>query len=73
MIYDYLKINNNDDVIISYKLEPFDVCVQTFNRTFIDKVFALCDYMIDNDMERRSRHIYDLSQLLSFVELDKQK
>ena len=73
MIYDYLKINHNDDVIIRYKLEPFDVCVQTLNRTFIDKVFALCDYMIDNDTERRSRHIYDLSQLLPFVELDKQK
>ena len=51
-------------------MEPFDIRVQTLDRTFVDKVFAICDYMIDGKTERNSRHIYDLSRLLTYVTLD---
>lgn len=70
MIYDYLKNMKNDEVIIKYELEPFEVSVQTLERTFVDKVFAVCDYMLDGKIESHSRHIYDLSRLLTFVNLD---
>ena len=30
-------------------LEPFEMNVQSLDRTFIDKVFALCDYYMEND------------------------
>lgn len=70
MIYDYLKIVGNDEAIKKYELEPFDIRVQTLDRTFVDKVFAICDYMIDGKTERNSRHIYDLSRLLTYVTLD---
>lgn len=70
MIYDYLKKMQNNEAINQYELEPFKVRVQTLERTFVDKVFAICDYMIDGKTERHSRHIYDLSRLLTFVNLD---
>lgn len=70
MIYDYLKAVGNDEAIAQYELEPFDIRVQTLDRTLIDKVFAVCDYMLDNKTERQSRHIYDLSRLLTLVTLD---
>lgn len=70
MIYDYLKAIGNEDAIAQYQLQPFDIRVQTLNRTFVDKVFAICDYMLDSKTERQSRHIYDLSRLLTLVDLD---
>ena len=70
MIYDYLKAVGNDEAIAQYELEPFDIRVQTLDRTLVDKVFAVCDYMLDNKTERQSRHIYDLSRLLTLVKLD---
>lgn len=70
MIYDYLKAIGNYEAIAQYELEPFDIRVQTLERTLIDKVFAVCDYMLDNKTERQSRHIYDLSRLLTMVKLD---
>ena len=70
MIYDYLKAAQNDEAIAQYELEPFDIRVQTLDRTLVDKVFAICDYMLDNNTERQSRHIYDLSRLLTLVKLD---
>lgn len=70
MIYDYLKAVGNEEAIAHYELDPFDIRVQTLERTLIDKVFAVCDYMIDEKAERHSRHIYDLSRLLPFVNLD---
>lgn len=70
MIYDYLKAVGNDEAIAQYELEPFDIHVQTLDRTLVDKVFAVCDYMLDNKTERQSRHIYDLSRLLTLVKLD---
>ena len=70
MIYDYLKAIRNEDAITQYQLQPFYIRVQTLNRTFVDKVFAICDYMLDSKTERQSRHIYDLSRLLTLVDLD---
>lgn len=51
-------------------MNPFDIRVQTLDRTFVDKVFALCDYAVSNNVTGYSRHIYDLYKLLSVVILD---
>ncbi|MCR5419888.1 MAG: nucleotidyl transferase AbiEii/AbiGii toxin family protein [Lachnospiraceae bacterium] len=53
---------------------PFDEAkismqVQSLERTFIDKVFAVCDYRIQNMMDRDSRHLYDIAKLLPEVEI----
>ena len=43
----------------------------SLERTFADKVFAICDYYLMGSMPpRQSRHIYDLSKLLDVVDLD---
>ena len=70
IIYDYLKETGNESIIEKYELQPFEIRVQTLDRTLIDKVFAVCDYVIGERIERNSRHIYDLSRLLSTVSLD---
>ena len=46
--------------------------VQSIDRTFIDKVFAICDYRIQNMLDRDSRHLYDICKLLGQVTLDQQ-
>ena len=51
---------------------PFEILVNSVERTFADKVFAICDYYFDEAPipARQSRHIYDLHELLGRVELD---
>ena len=38
--------------------------VQSLERTFIDKVFAICDYRLQDMQDRDSRHLYDIAKLL---------
>lgn len=70
MIYDYFQVQGNKAIIKKFELEPFDIRVQKIDRTLIDKVFALCDYMISTKTERQSRHIYDIYRILPQVKLD---
>ncbi len=52
-------------------LLSFDVRANSLERTFVDKVFAICDYYMSGDIPaRQSRHIYDLHKLLGMVSLD---
>lgn len=44
--------------------------VQSVERTFIDKVFAVCDYKIQNMQDRDSRHLYDISKMTGSVKFD---
>jgi hypothetical protein len=52
--------------------EPFELLVNSKERTFSDKVFAICDYYLDDAPipERQSRHIYDLYKLLQLIDMD---
>lgn len=69
-ITDYLKSIDREDLIEMYELEPFEVNVQTLDRTFIDKVFALCDYKIEGRLKMHARHIYDLYKLYPLMKFD---
>lgn len=55
------------DLRESYKLEPFEMKVQALDRTLVDKVFAICDYYLDGNVSKHSRHIYDVFKLLQIV------
>ena len=68
-IYQVLKADNMD-FINEYEIEPFVMTLQSIERTFIDKVFALCDYYIKDDVNKHSRHIYDLYMLLPKITFD---
>lgn len=55
----------------AYDLQPFPMKVQSLDRTLVDKVFALCDYYLANrEIDKHSRHLYDIYKLLPLVNLD---
>jgi predicted nucleotidyltransferase component of viral defense system len=55
---------------ISFEAAEVMMQVQSIERTFVDKVFAICDYKIQNMQDRASRHLYDICQLLAHVKMD---
>lgn len=67
--YGYL-IKNHKELAEEFGLAPFDMRVQSLNRTFIDKIFALCDYYMEGKSKRYSRHLYDLYKLRPLVPLN---
>lgn len=64
LIAEYLEKSDFTEVILEYNLEPFTVYVQDISRTFIDKVFAVCDYYIEENDKEHSRHLYDLYMII---------
>lgn len=69
-VYNYLLENKHKDIIELYDLSPFTLNVQTMDRTFVDKLFALGDYYLADTIQGRSRHIYDLYKLLPTIEFN---
>ena len=65
LIADYLLVQQFPEIIKTYHLEPFQVYAQDIGRTFIDKVFAISDYYIENNPTEHSRHLYDLSMIIN--------
>lgn len=63
IIYDYLNEMGLDEFINTYELLPYPVNTQSIDRTFVDKVFALCDYYLEEKTKERSRHLYDIYKL----------
>ena len=52
-------------------LLPFEVKSNSLERTFVDKIFIICDYYLSKEISaRQSRHIYDLYKLFNEVELN---
>lgn len=61
-------------IILPVPFEAAEVMmnVQSVERTFVDKVFAVCDYKIQNMQDRDSRHLYDICKLIREVELNEE-
>ena len=57
------------DKVVDYGLDTFEMKVQGIDRTLIDKVFAICDYYLQDKVKKHSRHIYDIYKLLQLVPL----
>ena len=62
------------NIILPVPFEAAEVMmnVQSIERTFVDKVFAVCDYKIQNMQDRDSRHLYDIYKLLQEIELNEE-
>ena len=71
-IYDVLN-DSEKELIKKYDLYPFEMCVQTLERTFVDKLFAICDYYLLNKPQRNSRHLYDIYMILKNIDVNKIK
>lgn len=69
-IYRFLVKMNQLELIDLYQLHPFNVKVQSIDRTFIDKLFALGDYYLRNKSTGYSRHLYDLYKLANEIVYD---
>lgn len=65
-----MMVEEAPDYIERYSLSPFTMKVQDISRTLADKVFAICDYYLQNKTEKHSRHLYDIYKLLPLVTQD---
>ena len=54
LIGQYFESINRHDLVEKYGLESFTVKTITKERTFVDKIFAICDYHISKKLERQS-------------------
>lgn len=69
-IGDYLESRGRKELAEQFGLETFIMNVQSLERTFIDKVFALCDYYLQGKSKRYSRHLYDVYRLMPLMRFD---
>ena len=53
-----------------FQLLPFSMKVQGIDRTLVDKVFAICDYYLQGNVKKHSRHLYDIYKLFPLVPQD---
>ena len=69
-IGDYLNEIGKVEFLEKSKLDKFSMKLQSLERTFIDKIYALCDYYIESKSKRYSRHLYDLYMLTPLMKFD---
>ena len=69
-IGEYLENNGNQDLVVEYGLEPFEINVQALKRTVVDKTFAICDYYLESKPTKHSRHLYDIYKSLPIISLN---
>ena len=62
--------DNGISLPIPFEAATVIMNVQSVERTFIDKIFAICDYRIQNMQDRDSRHLYDICKLLPIIKMD---
>lgn len=70
-VYQLLK-DENMDIVDKYNLQPFTMNIQELERTFIDKVFAICDYYLQGKIKRYSRHLYDIYMLFPRIKQNRE-
>lgn len=69
-IGDYLERRGRTDLAEQFSLGRFSMNLQSLERTYIDKVFALCDYYLQGRSRRCSRHLYDIYKLTPLIKFD---
>lgn len=63
-------LEKNVELARQFHLTPFTMNVQALSRTFIDKVYASCDYYMQGKSRRLSRHLYDLYKIFPKITFD---
>lgn len=72
-ILEYLTSQGEMGIVEEYKLQSFEINVQKVDRTFIDKVFAICDFYEGDKATENSRHLYDLHMIWTNNLIEKEK
>lgn len=70
-IGDYFVKRGRLDLAKQYRLDGFEMKLQSIERTYIDKIFALCDYYMQGKSKRYSRHLYDIYKLSYVIDVEK--
>lgn len=70
IIAEYLIKTKNEDIINRYDLSCYPIFAQSLKMTFIEKLFGLCNYYLENRIESNSRHLYDLHKIYPYIEFD---
>lgn len=65
-IGEFLKEDSKES-IDRFHMQPFPMRLQSVERTYIDKVFALCDYFLQGRAKGYSRHMYDIFVLTPYI------
>lgn len=63
----YLVEKGKAEYTDKIQLNKFTMKVQSLERTYIDKIFALCDYYLQGKSKRYSRHLYDIYKLTPMI------
>ena len=45
-----IELEEELDLVKTYELETFEMSIQSIDRTFIDKLFAICDYHLEKNI-----------------------
>lgn len=69
---EYFLQHDQTDLSSKFLLDAFEMSLQTIERTYIDKIFALCDYYLQNKSKRYSRHLYDIYKLTDRIQFNSQ-
>lgn len=69
-IGDYLEKKQRSEMAVRFQLNKFSMKLQALERTYIDKIFALCDYYLQGKSKRYSRHLYDIYKLTPRMKFD---
>lgn len=69
-IGDYFIRKNRADLAEQFFLSNFEMKLQSIERSYIDKIFALCDYYMQKKSKRYSRHLYDIYKLTERINFD---
>lgn len=72
IIFEYLNNNNLLEKVSFDEIVPFEIKTQSMIRTFVDKMFALCDYYLNNDIVEHSRHLYDIYKMFDSINFNEE-
>lgn len=68
-IQEFLEEHNGEDDILKYELEEITLNVLNIERTFVDKLMSVKRHAICGTIDKKVRHIYDVTRLYNLPEI----
>jgi predicted nucleotidyltransferase component of viral defense system len=63
-IQEFLELEMRNDIMLEYDMRDISVQTLRIERTFLDKVFAIKRHAICGSIVSKTRHLYDVNQLM---------
>lgn len=68
-IQEFLEENGGEDDVLKYELEEITLNVLNIERTFVDKLMSVKRHAICGTIDKKVRHIYDVTRLFNLPEI----